>query len=198
MKKAFTLVELVIVVAIFGVIFTVISGTFLNSLKAALKAEATKEVRQNGDVAMARLINDIKSAQAGSFICLSDISGPEFSPAPPENLNKRLIFTDGDGVQWVYYRNPNGALLRWREPFTAGVNEQFLVDRESVWIPPDNSIPGSPNSLNFDCTGLVNGAIRIQLNVQYVPFGDTSLINSSRSEEQVEMRFETTVVNRNT
>ena len=202
MKKAFTLVELVIVVAIFGVIFIVISGTFLNSLKAALKAEATKEVRQNGDVAMARLVNDIKSAQAGSFQCLSEISGAETNP--DDSFNKRLVLTDPDGIQWVYYRNGGGALMRWREPWGSPVPPnpspvpQFLVDRESVWIPPDNSIPGSQNSLNFDCTDVANGAIGIELTIQYVPFGNTALINSARSEEQVEMKFETTVVNRNT
>lgn len=194
MKKGFTLVELVVVIAIFGALFTVVSNTFVNALRAAIKAESTKNVRQNGDIAMTRIVNDIKSAQANSFQCLLETSGA----AVGTNQNKRLIFTDADGIQWVYYRDASGALLRWREPFTPTSTHQYLVDRQSVWIPPDGTVTGSPNSLNFDCTNLnTSGAIQVELNIQHVPFGDTSLINSANSEEQIQMKFETTVVNRN-
>ena len=52
LKAGFSLIEMIIVVSILGLIAVISSGFLLVSLMASNKAEATKEVRQNGNYAL--------------------------------------------------------------------------------------------------------------------------------------------------
>lgn len=165
MKKGFTMVELVIVTAIFGVVFIVVSNTFFNVIKAALKAEAYKEVRQNGDVSLGRISKDIRDATA----------------ITPCGANSTTItFTDTNDVDVTYVLTqvvPNNRQLSRQN--------ELITDQRNVNFPDDTS-------LTFTCT---NGQVDIGFTLQYVPFGNAALIQ--RSEDRVQMQFETTVVNRN-
>lgn len=178
-KKGFTLVELVVVVAIFGVLFIVVSGTFVNSLKGALKAEATKEVRQNGDVAMARIVHELKNARTIDQ-CVSATN---------------ILFTDPVTGHSMRFRANNNQLTR-TDMFIGNTSEEEIADSRSIRITRVSGV----SSLSFVCTDLTGpGAhVDISFDLEYVPFGNAALLNTNtRSEDLVRIPFRTTVVNRN-
>jgi prepilin-type N-terminal cleavage/methylation domain-containing protein len=185
-KKGFSLVELIVVVAIFGMLFVVISNTFFNSMKAAIKAEALKEVRQNGDVAMARMIYDIRKSTG--YTCWKDASN---------NLVLILLNVDEttDDLR-VGYRWNNNNLLRSRIINAVWTGDN-IIDSKNVML---SSIP----TTYFSCPDGIGASIistkplEIDFTLQYVPFGIVANLSNIRSEEKVEMRFRTTVVPRNT
>ena len=172
--KGFTLIELVVVVAIFSVLFAVVSNTFINSLKAASKAEATKEVRQNAEVILARMSYDIKQAQQDTIGCPSGTS---------------IAFVDGSGpvpepvMYFVSTTGPANQLMRQR-----GTEEDRITDPRSVQF-----VPGS---VSFTCdapTGMVN----ISFILEYIPFGNVDALTNVQSQDAVRIPFRTSAVNRN-
>jgi prepilin-type N-terminal cleavage/methylation domain-containing protein len=186
-QKGFTLVELVVVVAIFGIVFIVVSNTFFNSIKAALKAEAIKEVRQNGDVAMARIVNDVRNASY--YNCWIRVNGS--GPADDEN---NLVIYNGDFNNRIAYYWQRDSLSLERAEVKNGKFSGYekILDRKSVQLLSDRN-------LAFNCP---EGGVystqpaTIDFTLQYVPFGNVAVVSNLKSEERVEMRFRTSVAPR--
>ena len=168
--NGFTLVELVIVIAIFGALFTVVSNTFVNSLKAAAKAEATKEVRQNAEVILARMSYDLKQAD--------DITGCT-------------------GTTIIRFIEPNNTvestytLLADQIVRQSGAQDDQITDSQSVRV--------QPGTLSFTCVDPNGPGERVDIlfTLEYLPFGDANLIDGAQSQDLVRIPFRTTVVNRN-
>ena len=60
--KGFTLIELIIYMAIFSIFLLVLSEIFVNILNVQLESEANSSVNQDGRYILARLVYDIKNA----------------------------------------------------------------------------------------------------------------------------------------
>jgi prepilin-type N-terminal cleavage/methylation domain-containing protein len=73
MKKisGFTLIETLVVIFLLGLVLVVGSNLFFNILKGASKAEIEKEVKQNGDYAMAIMERMIKNSIIDGVDCTS-------------------------------------------------------------------------------------------------------------------------------
>lgn len=64
MKKAFTLVELLIFMGIFSILIFILTDIFVASLNTRLESESTTGVDQDGRYILARLMYDIRRSQA--------------------------------------------------------------------------------------------------------------------------------------
>jgi prepilin-type N-terminal cleavage/methylation domain-containing protein len=62
MKRAFTLIELLIYIAILSLVLVSITGFFLNIISGDIKESSYQEVQQNGRFAMAKITQEIKKA----------------------------------------------------------------------------------------------------------------------------------------
>lgn len=176
MKKGFTLVELVIVVAIFGVLFSVVSSTFFNALRAATKAQATQEVRQNGDSALSRIIHEVKGAERV-------VSCPTGSGSGDDEIH----FIDAATGITIRFRSQNGAITRT----VAGGTEENITDTRSVQV--------VPQTMFFTCDPVNPGArVDISFELEYIPFGNGVFDpDEVPSHERIRIPFQTSVVNRN-
>lgn len=67
-KKGFTLVELIVVVGIMGILGLIFTNTLIQSLRGQSKVKVLNEVKQNGQVILDRLSNDIR--QAEKIVCV--------------------------------------------------------------------------------------------------------------------------------
>ncbi len=63
-EKGFTLIEILMVVFLLGIIVVIGSNLFFSILKGASKAEITKEVKQNGDYALAVMERHLRNASS--------------------------------------------------------------------------------------------------------------------------------------
>lgn len=62
-NKGFTLIETLVVISLMGIILVGGGGLFFNIMKGASKAEVEKEVKQNGEYAMAIMERMIKNSK---------------------------------------------------------------------------------------------------------------------------------------
>lgn len=67
-RKGFTLVELIVVVGIMGILGLIFTNTLIQSLRGQSKVKIINEVKQNGQVILDRLSNDIR--QAEDVVCI--------------------------------------------------------------------------------------------------------------------------------
>lgn len=68
-KKGFTLVEIMVVVSLFALVFAIASGMFFSLVKNANKVKTLNQVKQNGSYALAvmeRMIRNARQATAGT------------------------------------------------------------------------------------------------------------------------------------
>ncbi|HUV72185.1 MAG TPA: type II secretion system protein [Clostridia bacterium] len=72
-KAGFSLIEMIVVITILGLVAVIASGFLLTTMMAGSKAEATKEVRQNGDYAISVMETLILSSR--SVGCTAGQSG---------------------------------------------------------------------------------------------------------------------------
>lgn len=96
MKKGFTLIEILVVLTIFGII-ALIGGQILTAtIKGKNKAEATAKVKSEGNYVISVMEREIHSAQN-----IISCSG-----------NNRIDYTDADGKQKTFYWDTGGSLIK--------------------------------------------------------------------------------------
>ena len=66
-KSGFTLVELIVVVALMGILGLIFTNTLIQTLRGQNKVKVINEVKQNGQTILDRLTNDIR--QAEKIVC---------------------------------------------------------------------------------------------------------------------------------
>lgn len=71
-SKGFTIIELVISVAIIAGVSVVIAQTYFAATRSAVKIEAIKDIKQNGDFATNVMTRMIHNAKRGSLACVGN------------------------------------------------------------------------------------------------------------------------------
>ncbi|HEX8923755.1 MAG TPA: hypothetical protein VF828_03405 [Patescibacteria group bacterium] len=71
MKKAFSLIEILVVVTVMGSIILAIAAIILNSFRARTKSEVTDYVETNGSFALQEIKRNVLNAQGRSINCIS-------------------------------------------------------------------------------------------------------------------------------
>lgn len=69
MKKGFTLIEMVVVVGVFGLLMAVVVGVLVNSFKAKNRVDLTSLIEENGRFVQAELRKNLLLARANSLVC---------------------------------------------------------------------------------------------------------------------------------
>lgn len=106
MKKSFTLIELLIFIAILSLFLISITGFFSNFISSNIKEQSYQEVQQNGRFAMTKITQEIKKAiginnpaPGSSANSLSLImSGPNLNPTIFDVSGGKLRITQGASV----------------------------------------------------------------------------------------------------
>lgn len=89
LSKGFTIIELVISVVIIAGVSTVIAQTYFAATRSAVRIEAIKDIKQNGDFATNVMTRMIHNAKKGSLVC---------PPIPGDSLT----ITNPDGGQTTF------------------------------------------------------------------------------------------------
>lgn len=72
-KKGFTLIELLIVVSIMAILGVIFTNILIESLRGRNKVNAINQVKQNGQVVLDKLSNEIRSAE--KVVCVDKFAG---------------------------------------------------------------------------------------------------------------------------
>lgn len=166
LKKGFTLIELIIIVAIIGIISTVVAPKIMNNFNKAKVAKVSHKLglirlklsfEENLSEAFPDLANndinlknklDVKSTEVFSF--------NEKGYGETDNI---VIFRDNKGG-WIYNRE-NG--------------EVYPADTERVYLPDSDSISGSTNQVNIG----TNTGERVNLSDWGTIDGNTAVLESN-------------------
>jgi prepilin-type N-terminal cleavage/methylation domain-containing protein len=135
-ETGFTLVEILVVILIFGLIGTVVSATFFTSLKGASRTETVKDVKQNGDYALSVMEQNLRNAETIRTACTG-------------NQSTQIQFTpQGSSVITTY--NCTGAPFRISEQI--GTDPATFLTNTSVTLGSC-----SITNLSFTCTSGSDG-----------------------------------------
>jgi len=104
MKKAFTIVELMLYMAMFSVLVTILGGIFLNIMELQLSTQSNSEVTQSINYVFARLSHDIYSTSSIITPASAGQSGPALTIVINGQNNtyslsgNNLILTNPNGI----------------------------------------------------------------------------------------------------
>lgn len=131
-KEGFTLVEIMIVVALIATLMTIASTTFFNLMQGANKTEIIKEVKENGDYAISVLQLKIRNARDVTSTCATTV-GTESNSLSIENP---------DGSTSTFQCIQNGTAYVLQEiiiPSPSPTPQITFITNPSVTIVPDCS-----------------------------------------------------------
>jgi len=128
-QSGFTLLEILISIAIIAVLGVVLSQVFISTMRTNTKTEYLKEVKQTGDLAVETLARMIQNAYA--VTCVSD---------------KELEIQNPDGNTTTIACTIDGAILRLASS-SATITE--YITSEGVTLGTDSC---ATSALSFDCT----------------------------------------------
>lgn len=100
-NPGFTLMELLIVIAIMGLLGLVFTDTILQSLRGQTKVKVINQVKQNGQLILDSLANEARSAN--SIICLGDTS-------PPDGILDTVAFKKDETLKRFRFYPPQEAV----------------------------------------------------------------------------------------
>jgi prepilin-type N-terminal cleavage/methylation domain-containing protein len=168
-NKGFTIVELLIAVALFSVVISITSGVFIRSLRTQRIITSFIAANSNASLAMEQMAREIRT---GQDFC----SGPNIGCAADSGIFQELIFTNARGQQAKYELS---------EPRTIGLNTIQSIMRSADGGTP---LPVTADNVNinyfsFYLTGHELGdggnpriTITLGIGATGVPFSD-ALIN---------------------
>jgi len=99
----FTLIEIILVIAILGVLGTFVGGVLLQSYRSSLTTTNLNEIRQNGNFVMRVIEADIRNAKE-----IDQGSGCGIPPPSPPDPNK-LVLKDSTGALVTFDRGTTPA-----------------------------------------------------------------------------------------
>lgn len=168
MKKGFTLVELLVVLAIFLTVGGVIISVLYISLRGSNKAEVVTSIKQNGDFALSQMVKSIRFA--------GSLNSPS-SCVPSQSASSITITSISDGAQTTYSCPANA-----NDPITS--NSAALVDTNAV----------SVSNCSFVCSqATVNDPPRVT-----IQFTLSAKTTNALQENTTSLPFQSSVILRNT
>lgn len=138
-KSGFTLIELVVVMAIFGVLAVVASNFLLSSVSTNTRITIENEARQNASLVMQNISNELRRAVSVSF------AGETLAIVDPAGKTT-TFFVDG------------GVMKKNNEPISSG----RLVFCKSNFVCDQTCVEGFVVSP----TGIIKGPVTVTLNVR--------------------------------
>lgn len=206
MKKGFSLVEVLIAVAIFGVIAAVSLDLFLASVKSANKTRIVNQVTQNGQqisTVMEALIRNAKTAitcynppndSTGETGCSNNPAPPADDPCTPSagHSCNQLILTDSDGLTWkLVYIDPTATSNGYLEIRDSN-NRIFMASDTNPISGVDVQCPCTgPNQGGFIKLDKINSAAPDSILFRFVV--NQGLKASSRQDFQANVTVERAV-----
>jgi len=106
-RKAFTLLELLVVVALLGILGTVATDIFFNVSRAYNKANVIIEVGRNGNIALTQMVGEIRNARVlrfpapgdtGTSLTINDVNGREVTFSFVEESGDENGYVARDGI----------------------------------------------------------------------------------------------------
>lgn len=169
-KKGFTLIEMLVMVAIMVTVGSLAAIIFFTTLKGASKSDVIREVKQNGEYAlsvMERMIRNAKSIEAvGNCLVKGGCSS---------GIGTCLKIKNPDNQTTTFMMEPVGSLLK----IAANSGNYLTNDKVKLVSPP---------GLIFICT-----ANSGKPDVVTIRFTLSQAASSARPEETASIPFETTV-----
>lgn len=98
MKKAFTIVELLIFMGVFSILIVLLTEIFTSALNLKLETESLSSVEEDGRYILAKLMSDISRAQAVT------------TPAASGGSGNTLVLTIG-GIPYTYSLSAGNLIL---------------------------------------------------------------------------------------
>ncbi|MBI5044479.1 MAG: type II secretion system protein [Candidatus Levybacteria bacterium] len=168
--KGFTLVELLAVIAITGVVGTLMFGILFTTLRGASKSDSMGTIQKNGDFVMSQISRTIRFASA-----LDTPSTCYTAPTPTPVVNSSITVLDGSNRKTTYACDTTAG--------TISSNSAVLLDPNEVVV----------TACSFSCQQLTPNdfptfTIVITLNKKD---------NNSLSENNSALTFQTSVTMRN-
>jgi len=138
-KRGFTLVELLVVVAVFGSIMAIVIGVVTSTLRGANKSRTISKVRENGNYAIFQISRTIKYAKTIDGASMDgnppwdcQLMPSPLAPTPTPIHYKAVKATSFDGTATTFSCNDTGDF----PPETIAVNfSESLIDASSVIMP---------------------------------------------------------------
>lgn len=165
--KGFTLIEMLMVVFLFGLIMTLAGALFSSVLKGSGKSEVNKDVKQSGDYTMATMERFIRNAKTVNC---------------PTNPGPQIVITNHDGFQTTFLCLLDSSLE------LTGIASQSGTE-------PPNRLTGNNVTLGKTCSGDLNFSCSTTSKPPQVTISFTLKQRevSSRPEDQASVRFQSTV-----
>jgi prepilin-type N-terminal cleavage/methylation domain-containing protein len=171
MKRGFTLIEVLVSVAIFSTVMTIALGALLAMSEADRRAEATKSVIDNLNFALDSMSRAIRTGQ--NYHCSSQ--GTLTSPLDCVSGSSYLAFLSNDGLTRVAYCLAGGVVRRQLSQGsldTSCASSNFLpitaaeVSISNLTFYVVGSVPGSPDNTQPKVTILLNGTVQVTASLQ--------------------------------
>ena len=129
-RKGFTLIELVVAVAIFVVVITAVSASLGSFLRLRSTYEQQMIVQRNFNLAVARISQDMRAASEGA---------DKVIVSKPDNLTMGealTIYLNGSNVTYSLHINSDGTCAVWRnlDPITEDIHQMvklYFVNAEN-------------------------------------------------------------------
>lgn len=175
-KSGFTLLEIIVVIALLGIVGVMAVDIFFTSLRGGTKAETLKEIKQNGDFAISVMERMIRNAQEVTSTC------------------------DGSSMPSITIRNPDYYETTFECVWDL-IEEVAYIASSSAAITSKNITlvrPGTPSpdctsaDLTFTCSQTASKPETVSISFTLYQKGVTS-----RPEERASVTFETTISLRN-
>lgn len=194
-RKAFTLIEMVIVTGVLMVVSVVITQIVLSSIRSSVKSESIREMKQNGDQAIDTITRMIQNA--------SDIKNPSaasFCSAAPGTTKDSIMITNPDGYQTIFRCVEVDTIPRiastaaYNDVAIVPTSEQILTAGQTKLVQATNksSVGCAAMPLQFTC--VLNGTSPETITVS---FGLVPSRGSNTYVDQAFSRYTNTVVIRN-
>lgn len=148
-KQGFTLIELLVVVTIMVIMGVIFTSILIESLRGRNKVNAINQVKQNGQVVLDRLSNEIREAE--KVVCVAKFTG--VSQNSGNNKDTIVIFKNGTFSQFRFFEpkpiaapSVNGSIKKMDFTSADLVNE----DLENIVASSNLCTEYSPPTGNFD------------------------------------------------
>ena len=174
-SNGFTLLELVVSVAIVSLVSVVLSQVFLVTLRTNAKTEISKDMKQNGDLALESMVRMIQKAKRVTSTC--DSTG---------TISQSLTLTNEDSGETTYQCVLDGAATRLAS--TSATGTEYLTSSNVTM----GGTQCSDSSLSITCAGGAGVPASVTIVFQLSQSG-----MSDAAFEQTSESFQTTATVRN-